>query len=139
MLEGLEAVHDAGQQFWFEMRRTLGDEAAAKSQAQFDGNRHPVVGPHPFTGRMLLFVNAGYTRRIDGLTSAESAGMLRMLFEHINNPAFHYRHHWQTGDVVMWDEHQTTHMGPNDFYPAERRLARLTAGQHAPCAIAGKE
>lgn len=136
MLDGLEAAHDAGEQFWFEMRRTIGDEAAATARAKFDGNRHPVVGPHPHTGRMVLFVNPGYTRRIDGLTTTESNGLLRLLFDHINNPAFHYRHKWQLGDIVMWDEHQTTHMGPSDFFPAERRLARLTAGQHAPARAA---
>lgn len=133
MLKGLEAFHEAGEKFWFEMRRTLGEDAASRTRDAFDGNRHPVVGPHPFTGRMVLFVNPGYTTRIDGLTSTESSGLLSMLFAHVNNPAFHYRHRWLPGDIVIWDEHQTTHMGPNDFFPAERRLARLTAGRHAPC------
>jgi taurine dioxygenase len=133
MLEGLTALHEAGEKFWFEMRRTIGDDATSRARGEFDGNRHPIVGPHPYTGRMLLFVNPGYTTRIDELTTNESTGMLAMLFAHVNNPAFHYRHRWLPGDVVIWDEHQTTHMGPNDFYPAERRLTRLTAGRNAPC------
>jgi taurine dioxygenase len=137
MLQGLQAVHDAGDRFWFEMRRTIGEEAAGRARDVFVGNRHPVVGPHPFTGRMLLFVNPGYTVRIDELTVRESDGLLRLLFDHVNDPLFHYRHRWKAGDVVMWDEHQTTHMGPNDFYPAERRLTRVTAGQHAPAQLVG--
>jgi taurine dioxygenase len=136
MLQGLQAIHDAGERFWFEMRRTIGEEATNRCRDRFGGNRHPVVGPHPFTGRMLLFVNPGYTTHIEGLTAAESRGMLRMLFDHVNNPSFHYRHRWQPDDVVVWDEHLTTHMGPNDFAPAHRRLARLTAGRHAPCSPA---
>lgn len=132
MLDGLVARHEAGERFWFEMRRTLGEAAAARAREHFDGNRHPVVGPHPHSGRMLLFVNPGYTTGIDGLTSTESAGLLRLLFDHVNDPAFHYRHRWQLGDVVMWDEHLTTHRGPHDFFPAERRLTRVTSGQHAP-------
>jgi taurine dioxygenase len=133
ILSGLEARHEAGEKFWFEMRRTIGDDATNRARAEFDGNRHPIVGPHPHTGRMLLFVNPGYTTHIEGLKTDESTGLLRMLFAHVNSPAFHYRHKWLPGDVVIWDEHQTTHMGPNDFYPAERRLTRLTAGQHVPC------
>jgi len=136
MLDGLLALHEAGEKFWFEMRRTIGDDATSRARAEFDGNRHAIIGPHPYTGRMVLFVNPGYTTRIDELTTNESAGMLAMLFAHVNNPAFHYRHRWLPGDVVIWDEHQTTHMGPNDFYPAERRLTRLTAGRTAPCQAA---
>jgi taurine dioxygenase len=136
LLAGLEAVHDAGDKFWFEMRRTIGEQATNRARDRFAGNRHPIVGPHPYSGRMLLFVNPGYTVRIEGVSTRESAGLLRMLFDHVNDPAFHFRHRWRAGDVVMWDEHQTTHMGPSDFYPAERRLARVTAGQHAPCRAA---
>jgi taurine dioxygenase len=133
VLADLTAVHDAGDRFWFEMRRTIGEDATHRARERFAGNRHPVVGPHPYTGRMVLFVNPGYTIRIDELSSRESDGLLRMLFDHVNDPSFHYRHRWRPGDVVMWDEHQTTHMGPNDFAPAARRLTRVTAGQHAPC------
>lgn len=45
MLKGLEAFHEAGEKFWFEMRRTLGEDAASRTRDAFDGNRHPVVGP----------------------------------------------------------------------------------------------
>jgi taurine dioxygenase len=131
-LAPLSARHEAGERFWFEMRRTLGDDAAQRARDEFGGNTHPVVCAHPRTGRPILFVNRGYTTRIDGLTDAESDGVLRMLFDHINNPAFHFRHKWTVGDVVLWDEHQTAHMGPSDFFPHHRRLVRVTAGSAAP-------
>jgi taurine dioxygenase len=131
-LAGLTARHDAGEKFWFELRRTLGEEPAQKARDHFDGTSHPVVAAHPVTGRPLLFVNPGYTVQINELGDRESAGILRLLFEHLGDPAFHYKHLWQAGDVVIWDEHLTTHMGPSDFYPAHRRLVRVTAGQRAP-------
>jgi len=133
-LDGLTALHDAGDKFWWEMRRTLGEEPSERAREHFQGNSHPVVCAHPVTGRKLLFVNPGYTIRINELSRAESTGVLRMLFDHLNNPAFHYRHRWRESDVVIWDEHLTAHMGPFDFAPHHRRLARVTAGQTAPVA-----
>jgi taurine dioxygenase len=135
-LEPLNAKHEAGERFWFEMRRTIGEEKAQRARDRFSGNRHPVVCKHPRTGRRLLFVNRGYTTRIEELTDSESDGVLRTLFDHINNPAFHFRHKWAPGDLVIWDEHQTAHMGPFDFFPSHRRLVRVTAGSAAPIGAA---
>jgi taurine dioxygenase len=133
-LDGLTARHDAGDKFWWEMRRTLGEESSERAREHFQGNSHPIVCAHPVTGRKLLFVNPGYTVAVNELTRSESAGLLRLLFDHLNNPAFHYRHRWSDADVVMWDEHLTAHMGPFDFAPHHRRLARVTAGSTAPVA-----
>ncbi len=133
-LDGLTARHDAGDKFWWEMRRTLGEEPSEKAREHFQGNSHPIVCAHPVTGRKVLFVNPGYTVAINELNRSESTGVLRMLFEHLGNPAFHYRHRWSDSDVVMWDEHLTAHMGPFDFAPHHRRLARVTAGSTAPVA-----
>lgn len=135
-LYGLTARHDAGEKFWYEMRRTLGEEPAQRARGHFDGNSHPVVAAHPVTGQSLLFVNPGYTVGINELGDREGAGLLRILFDQIGDPAFHYKHLWEPGDVVIWDEHLTVHMGPSDFYPAHRRLVRVTAGQREPQAAA---
>jgi taurine dioxygenase len=133
-LDGLTARHDAGDKFWWEMRRTLGEEPSERAREHFQGNSHPIVCAHPITGRKVLFVNPGYTVAVNELSRSESTGVLRMLFDHLHNPAFHYRHRWSDSDVVIWDEHLTAHMGPFDFAPHRRRLARVTAGSTAPVA-----
>ena len=133
-LDGLTASHDAGDKFWWEMRRTLGEEPSERAREHFQGNSHPVVCAHPVTGQKVLFVNPGYTVAINELSRSESIGVLRILFDHLNNPAFHYRHRWSEADVVILDEHLTAHMGPFDFAPHHRRLARVTAGSTAPVA-----
>ena len=33
--------HDAGDKFWWEMRRTLGEEPSEKAREHFQGNSHP--------------------------------------------------------------------------------------------------
>ena len=132
LLKGLVAIHDAGERFWFEYARTLGDEVVNPARKAFPGAHHPVIETHPLTGRELLYVNPGYTVQIVGLNPRESRALLGLLFDQLRDPAFHFRHKWQLGDVVMWDEHATTHMGPHDFYPHARRLTRVTAGHRAP-------
>jgi taurine dioxygenase len=132
LIDGLTALHEASERFWFEYARTLGDESVQRARKAFPGAEHPVVELHPLTGRPLLFVNCGYTTRILGVTPRESRSLLNMLFDQLKDPACHYRHKWRPGDVVMWDEHATVHMGPHDFYPEHRRLTRVTAGYGAP-------
>jgi taurine dioxygenase len=133
-IDGLTARHEAGDRFWYEMRRTLGPDPTERARDHFQGISHPIVCTHPVTGRRLLFVNPGYTVAINELGARESEGVLRMLFDHLNNPAFHFRHRWHESDVVIWDEHLTAHMGPFDFAPHHRRLARVTAGRNTPAA-----
>lgn len=132
ILSGLNAVHDAGPRFWFEIDRMLGSEQAAKAREAFPAVVHPMITAHPVSGEPLLFVNPGYTVAIEGLTSMESRSMLTMLFELLNDSSLHYRHRWQSDDLVMWDEHATVHRGPSDFHPEHRRLTRVTSNRRAP-------
>jgi taurine dioxygenase len=132
ILVGLNAVHDAGPRFWFEIDRMLGSEQAAKAREAFPAVVHPILTAHPVTGESLLFVNPGYTTAIDGLSALESRSMLQMLFDLLNDSSLHYRHRWHDGDLVMWDEHATVHRGPSDFYPEHRKLTRVTSNRRAP-------
>ncbi len=45
-------------------------------------NLHPVVRPHPETGRKALFVNSAFTAGFDGMTEAESVPFLGVLYAH---------------------------------------------------------
>jgi taurine dioxygenase len=130
-ISGLVALHEASPGFWRYYDMTMGAEAVQRARPVFTGTKHPVVTRHPLSGRPLLFVNS-YTTTILGLTARESRVLLDFLLAQHLDPAFHYRHKWSDGDVLMWDEHGTVHMGPRDFYPAHRLLTRVTAGHRAP-------
>jgi taurine dioxygenase len=84
---------------------------------------HPAVRTHPATKRKALYVNRLMTREIEGLPREESDALLRMLFDHQEQPQFVYEHVWRPGDIVMWDNRCTLH-ARTDFSAGERRLLR---------------
>jgi taurine dioxygenase len=133
-LSGLTARHDPGERFELEMRARMPDELVDEVMPHFPGVDHPVIVAHPVTGQPGVFVNPGYTRKINGLNADESATLLRMLFDLIGQPEFVCRFRWETGSVAIWDEHATLHRGPQDFGLARRELHRFTIGATEPVA-----
>jgi taurine dioxygenase len=87
---------------------------------------HPVVRTHPFTGQKCLFVNEGYTTRIDGMPGEESKKILDYLFKHLERPEYLYRHRWQVGDLLLWDNCTTQHKAVFDYALPQRRLLERT-------------
>jgi len=72
--------------------------------------------------------------KIDKLSNSESAMLLRYLYTHATKPDFVYRHRWNEGDILLWDELATIHLAPTDYLPHERRVVRVTAGLTTPVA-----
>jgi taurine dioxygenase len=122
MLDGLTAVHDytnAYDTYFSHLpdRPPLSEEEKAKVPPVV----HPVVRTHPETGNKALFVNPGFTRRINELAPAESRAVLDFLFRHCQQPHLIYRHTWQAGDLVIWDNRCTIHNAVADYDMSERR------------------
>src|SRR5260221_13869451 len=83
---------------------------------------HPMAVRHPYTGRACLYCDPGYTIRVLGLAEAESAELLRQLFAFQTRDEFLYRHKWQVGDVLIWDNIATIHMATGGYTHAAHRL-----------------
>jgi len=88
---------------------------------------HPIARTHPDTGHKTLFINPGHTTHIEGMDEAESQELLDALFEHCLRPEFIYRHKWQVGDTVVWDNRRMMHNAePYD-------MTRYTRHMHRTC------
>jgi hypothetical protein len=85
-----------------------------------------VVRTHPVSGRKALFVNEGFTTRINELSELESDALLRLLFAHATRPEFSIRWRWQENDVAFWDNRVTQHFAVDDYRPNRRVMHRAT-------------
>ncbi len=73
------------------------------SDSIYQETEHPLVHVHPETGETSLFINRAFTRRIVGLSDAESRLLLDFLCEHCAKPEFSLRFLWQPGSLALWD------------------------------------
>lgn len=99
----------------------LTDDQRAVSEAV-----HPVIRTHPVTGRKCIFVNDGQTARILDIPEQESEELLSTLRNQVVRPEFVYRHKWQVGDVLMWDNCAVQHLAIADYKLPQRRLMHRT-------------
>jgi taurine dioxygenase len=88
--------------------------------------KHPVIRTHPVSGAKGLFVNEGFTTRINELSPAESRAVLDLLFAHIAKPDFQIRYRWKPNAVAMWDNRATQHYAVADYLPHRRVMHRAT-------------
>ena len=95
---------------------------------RLSGTWHPVVRMHEDTGRKALFVSEQMVNHFEGWSVAESAPLLDYLYALSARPAHTYRHRWQPGDIIFWDNRCTMHYAPLDYdfagldAPQNRRL-----------------
>jgi taurine dioxygenase len=85
---------------------------------------HPVFLEHPITGRKVIYVNPGFTVKIDGVAEHESRLLLDRLFEHVLDEKYRYLHEWRVGDVLLWDHIGTWHYALPDYRADEHRLMK---------------
>ncbi len=93
---------------------------------------HPVVRTHPETGRKALFVNENFTTHIVGLPEDESRQILNEINAHSVGNNSVYRHRWQDGDMVFWDNRSLMHLAAGCPPELRRRLHRTTIQGDAP-------
>jgi len=101
--------------------RVISEEAKRKTPPVL----HPLVHAHPVTGRRALYLDSTTTIGIERMDNAAGAAVLDEIYERATRPEFVYRHHWQVGDIVMWDNGLTMHRR-EPFDPAARRLMKRT-------------
>lgn len=125
-LAGLRGIHDYPWHYrtYLSHRTPLTPEEEAKTPPV----THPLVRTHPSTGRQALYVGEGLTRSIEDMDDEAGRRLVVELSGFATQPAFVYRHKWQPGDLVFWDNRSTMHRA-TDFDNTYRRLMRRTTIQ----------
>lgn len=106
-IDGLIAQHSFAK-LTGDRGRTLTD----KHKADLPDVFHPLVRTHPYDGRKALWVSAPRViRGIVGMPEDEAMQLIAELIEFVTQERFVYRHKWQVGDVLVWDNRCTLHRG----------------------------
>ena len=88
--------------------------------------RRPVIKTHPETGRKSIYTGR-HAYGIVGMAPEESEALLDALMEDACQPPRTYRHSWQVGDLVVWDNRCLMHRArPYDTsHPRVLRASRI--------------
>jgi alpha-ketoglutarate-dependent 2,4-dichlorophenoxyacetate dioxygenase len=120
-LAGLRVHHSIAHS-----RQTLGFEFSPDEAEALKGAVHPLVRTLPRSDRRSLYV-ASHASRIVDWPVPEGRLLLHDLIEHATQREFVYRHRWQVGDLVIWDNRATMHRAtPFDDAKYRRELRRVT-------------
>ena len=83
---------------------------------------HPLVRTHPETGRKALYINPSHVIRILGIGDDENERLLPELYWYMLQPGAEYRHKWQAGDFVIWDNRCPVHCAAGGCPSDQRRV-----------------
>ena len=72
---------------------------------------HPLIRMHPADGRKALWVSTGTVKGIVGMPEPDGTRLVEALVDFATQDRFVYRHKWQVGDILLWDNRCTLHTG----------------------------
>jgi len=86
---------------------------------------HPLFQRHPISEKIALFLSTPERCQvIKGLNLEESQLVIRLLYKHSIRHHRLYRHYWQNGDIVIWDNRCTMHRADHSKVIGDRILHR---------------
>jgi alpha-ketoglutarate-dependent 2,4-dichlorophenoxyacetate dioxygenase len=99
----------------------------------------PLVRRNPRTGSISLYLSA-HASHIVGWPIDKGQQLLQELTERATVSDNVYRHQWQVGDVVIWDNSTTLHRAmPFDEFNHRRVMKRTSVNERAPAVPANVE
>ena len=95
---------------------------SSEERAKVPQTIQPLVIKHHETGRAALYLNTGRMEGIVGMDSAQAYQLIDQLYAHATQSKYEYRHKWQHGDMVIWDNRSVMHQANADYDPSEYRF-----------------
>ena len=111
-IAGLKGMHV--YQSKHSTRKLIGLTGEAKKKVP-DAVFHPIVRTHPESDRKSIYINPIRIDAIDGMEEADALDLLNELLSYATQEKYQYRHKWQPGDLVMWDNRCLLHKANGDY------------------------
>ena len=119
-LAGLKAVHNLD----FSRTRRHGEDPMTEEQkAKVPPVAHPIIRTHPETGRKAIFLG-DHAESIDGMAYDEGRAMIEELNIAATPDHLVYRHHWEPGQCVVWDNRNLLHRATGYDTARQKRVMR---------------
>ena len=91
----------------------------------------PMVRVNPVNGRKNIYLGT-HAFRVLGMEDDAGRALIAEVNAHLTQPRYVYSHHWQPGDLVMWDNRSVLHRAtPYDSVKYKRMLQRTTVAGDA--------
>lgn len=104
----------------------------AEERAEWADIAHPIVRRHTVSGEKALYAGGNVPWHIVGMKPAESLPLITFLQEFSVQDQYVYRHKWQPGDILVWDNRSALHKATwYDGTRYERLMYRTTLGERA--------
>jgi len=125
-LDGAVAVHDFANFRHGLRKKGLSEEEIEVYNKRYPNPHHPVIRTHPESGRKSIYVNLAFTQYIEGWDRTESDAMLQFLYSRAATPEYQCRFSWENNSIAFWDNRSAQHYAVSDYWPAVRRMERVT-------------
>lgn len=120
--------------FWhrYAHSRAKIDPELAKEElfTKWEDQAWKAVWINPMNGEEALYI-ASHVFAVDGLAEEEGRELVENLIAAVTQEDAIYRHSWQLGDVIIWDERATMHRGRPWPYDEARTLASVCVSAQA--------
>ena len=98
--------------------------------------RHPLICTHPETERKTLFLSPNAATSVEdargGVLNEEMGQeLLEQVFAFATQDEYVWRHQWQSGDLIIWDNRCTMHR--RDSFDNSQRRLMLRTQMLGPC------
>lgn len=104
---------------------SLDSQTTPEERAALKPVLHPLVLPHPVTGRRALYCSTTTAYGIEGMDDEEAISLLMEVKRHVLQPRFRQSHKTLPGEVLLWDNFAVLHKAaptPLSNEDGERRL-----------------
>jgi taurine dioxygenase len=101
--------HDVSRNSAGVLRPTL---KLPESPEEVEGPVHPLLRVHPGTGKTVVYLGRrrkGFSNHIVDIPYEESQALLAALWAHCTDDKLKWGHHWQAGELILWDNRSAMH------------------------------
>jgi alpha-ketoglutarate-dependent taurine dioxygenase len=127
-LEQLRVVHTMQAALFPAMRTCTPEEFAVWHS--YPNRSHPLVWHHRSGRKSLVLSTSG--SYVEDMHPAESHDLLQDLIRHATQDKYVYRHKWQLGDLVIWDNTGAMHRAMPFEQDSVREFHRCTLNGEEP-------